>query len=165
MQVDGKKNPKIQSVIFNDLQILKAEFNPSGSEIIASGRRKYFYIYNIEAGSIDRSQGIFGLEDKTLEKFSISPCGKYIVFVRNHGYLTLVSYQTKQRVADLKMNGSADAAAWSNDGKYLFSIGGDATMYQWDVGARKAVHCFADEGGYKSKKIAVSNNNNYFAIG
>jgi U3 small nucleolar RNA-associated protein 18 len=147
------------------LPVLKAEFNPSGLEIIASGRRKYFYIYNIEAGNIDRSQGIFGLESKTLENFSISPCGKYIVFVGNHGYLTLVSYQTKQQVANLKMNGSANAAAWSSDGKYLFSVGEDATVYQWDVGARKVVHCFADEGGYKSKKIAVSNDNNYFAIG
>ncbi|RIA95755.1 WD40-repeat-containing domain protein [Glomus cerebriforme] len=163
-QVDGKENPKIQSVIFNDLSILKAEFNPNGSEIIASGRRKHFYIYNIEAGNIDRSQ-IFGLEDKTLENFSISPCGKYIVFIGNHGYLTLVGYQTKQQVANLKMNGSANAAAWSSDGKYLFSVGDDATVYQWDVGARKVVHCFVDEGGYKSKKITVSNNNSYFAIG
>ncbi|CAB4406560.1 unnamed protein product [Rhizophagus irregularis] len=164
-QVDGKKNPKIQSVIFNDLPILRAEFNPSGSEIIISGRRKYFYIYNIEAGSIDRSQGIFGTEDKTRENFLISPCGKYIVFIGSNGYLTLVSYQTKQQVANLKMNGSADAAAWSSDGKYLFSAGKDATIYQWDVGARKVVHCFADEGGYKPKKIAVSRNNDYFSIG
>ncbi|GBB84798.1 hypothetical protein RclHR1_11370003 [Rhizophagus clarus] len=164
-QVDGKKNPKIQSVIFNDLPILRAEFNPSGSEIIISGRRKHFYVYNIEAGNIDRSQGIFGMEDKTRENFLISPCGKYIVFIGNNGYLTLISYQTKQQVANLKMNGSADSAAWSSDGKYLFSVGRDATIYQWDVGARKVVHCFADEGGYKSKKIAVSKNNDYFAIG
>ena len=152
-------------MIFNDLPILKAEFNPSGSEIIATGRRKYFYIYNMEAGNVDRSQGIFGLEDKSLEKFSISPCGKYIVFVGNNGYLTLVSYQTKQWIDNFKMNGTANAVAWSSDGKYLFSVSGDATVYQWDIGARKPVHYFADEGGYKPRKIAVSNNNNYFAIG
>src|SRR6266498_3389152 len=128
IKVDGKKNPKIQSVIFNDLPILKAEFNPSGSEIIATGRRKYFYIYNMEAGNVDRSQGIFGLEDKSLEKFSISPCGKYIVFVGNNGYLTLVSYQTKQWIDNFKMNGTANAVAWSSDGKYIFSVSGDATV-------------------------------------
>ncbi|CAI2168790.1 11953_t:CDS:10 [Funneliformis geosporum] len=164
-QIDGVKNPKIQSVFFNDLPILKAEFNPSGSEIIATGRRKYFYIYNIEAGNVDRSHGIFGSEDKSLENFSISPCGKYIVFVGNNGYLTLVSYQTKQWVGKFKMNGSANAVAWSSDGKYLFSVSDDATVYQWDVGERKSVHCFMDEGGYNLKKIAISSNNNYFAIG
>ncbi|CAG8630153.1 4732_t:CDS:2 [Funneliformis caledonium] len=164
-QIDGVKNPKIQSVFFNDLPILKAEFNPSGSEIIATGRRKYFYIYNIEAGNVDRSQGIFGSEDKSLENFSISPCGKYIVFVGNNGYLTLVSYQTKQWVGKFKMNGSANSVAWSSDSKYLFSVSGDAAVYQWDVGERKSVHYFMDEGGYNPKKIAISSNNNLFAIG
>ncbi|CAG8508469.1 4865_t:CDS:2 [Diversispora eburnea] len=164
-QIDGKKNPKIQSVVFNDLPISNASFNPSGSEIIVTGRRKYFYSYNIESGNIERSNGIIGLEINSLENFKISPCGKYICFPSISGNIVLVNYQTKQWMGSFKMNGTVTSIDWSSDGKYLFSIGKDAEVYQWDVGARRCVHKFRDYGGFKPSIISVSKNDNYYAIG
>ncbi|CAG8441103.1 3850_t:CDS:2 [Acaulospora morrowiae] len=164
-QVDGKINPKIQSVVLKDLPIYRASFNSSGTEIIATGRKKHFYIFDIEAGSIDRSSGITGFDYKSLENFSISPCGKYICFLGSNGNMILVSYHTKQFVASMKMNGTVNSAHWSSDGKYLFSIGKDAEVYQWDVGARRCVHKFQDHGGFRPSIISVAKDNRYFAIG
>ncbi|RHZ79524.1 hypothetical protein Glove_144g149 [Diversispora epigaea] len=164
-QIDGKKNPKIQSVVFDDLPINCASFNPSGSEIIVTGRRKHFYIYNIESGNIERSNGITGLEINSLENFNISPCGNFICFPSISGNIALVNYQTKQWMGNFKMNGTVTSIDWSSDGKYLFSIGKDAEVYQWDVGARRCVHKFRDYGGFKPSIISVSKNDNYYAIG
>ncbi|CAG8474312.1 12784_t:CDS:2 [Dentiscutata erythropus] len=164
-QVDGKINPKVQSVVLKDLPIYRAAFNPNGTEIIAAGRKKYFYIFNIEAGSIDKSNGIYGFQDKSLENFSISPCGQYIVFAGSSGYLVLVSNRTKQWIANMKMNGTVTSVDWSNDGRYLYSVGNDAEVYQWDVNTRRCVHRFRDDGGFKPTKISVSKNGHYFAIG
>ncbi|KAF0508255.1 WD40 repeat-like protein [Gigaspora margarita] len=63
-QIDGKINPKIQSVYLNkDLPIYRAIFNSNWTEIIAAGQKKYFYSFNIEARSIDKSNGIYGFMD------------------------------------------------------------------------------------------------------
>ncbi|CAG8738110.1 5904_t:CDS:2 [Gigaspora margarita] len=42
------------------------------------------------------SNRCYGFQDKSLEKFSISPCEQYNVFAGNSGYLVLVSNRTKQ---------------------------------------------------------------------
>lgn len=164
-KIDGKINSKIQSVHFQDLPIRQASFNPIGTEIIATGRRQYFYIYDVEAGRIDKSLKIHGRRDKSYEEFRISPCGRYIVFGGKDGYLVLVSYQTKQWIANIKMNSSVKGFDWSSDGRYLFGVGGDAEVYQWDVGSRRCVHRFMDFGGFKPTKIAVSRSDGYIAIG
>ncbi|CAG8609221.1 11833_t:CDS:2, partial [Racocetra fulgida] len=149
-QIDGKINPKIQSVVLKDLPIYRAAFNPNGTEIIVTGRKKYFYIFNIEAGNINKSNGIYGFRDKSLENFSISPCGKYIVFAGSSGYLVLVSNRTKQWVANMKMNGTVTSVDWSSDSRYLYSVGSDAEVYQWDVKSGEiGPHYFVHYKGWK----------------
>ncbi|KAJ3113712.1 U3 snoRNP protein [Phlyctochytrium bullatum] len=56
--VDNKVNPKIQSVFLKDLPILAADFTPDGREVVISGRRKHFYVYDINAGAVERISGI-----------------------------------------------------------------------------------------------------------
>ncbi|KAL0437407.1 UNVERIFIED_CONTAM: U3 small nucleolar RNA-associated protein 18 [Sesamum radiatum] len=45
--IDGKKNDMLQSVFFEDYPIYKAAFLPEGSHAILSGRRKFFYTYDL----------------------------------------------------------------------------------------------------------------------
>ncbi|RHN71712.1 putative transcription factor WD40-like family [Medicago truncatula] len=44
-QIDGKRNTKIESIFLEDCPIRKASFLPDGSQVIISGRRKFFYSY------------------------------------------------------------------------------------------------------------------------
>lgn len=46
-EIDGENNPKAQGVFFNDMPILHAAFTPDGTQIIAAGRRKYFYAFDL----------------------------------------------------------------------------------------------------------------------
>ena len=45
--VDGQRNPKIQGVYLKDLPIYNANFARGGAEVILTGRRNYFYSYDI----------------------------------------------------------------------------------------------------------------------
>ncbi|ORX63246.1 WD40 repeat-like protein [Basidiobolus meristosporus CBS 931.73] len=164
-QIDGKINNKIQSVHFKDLPIHQAAFTPEGNQILLSGRRKYFYAYDVEAGQITKISGIRGREEKSLEKFKVSPDGEYIAFQGREGYIVLVSQRTKQWVANLKMNGQVRSIDWSADGRYLYSIGTDTEIYQWDMKTMRCMKKFPDYGGYRPSIISVSNTNGYYACG
>jgi U3 small nucleolar RNA-associated protein 18 len=69
--VDGKVNAKVQSVFINDMPIFSAKFNPSGNEVILTGRRPFFYVYNLDSGKADRIDRIIG-------KYCVAPiCLEY----------------------------------------------------------------------------------------
>lgn len=59
-QVDGLRNPKLQTVFFEDCPVTKAAFCLGGSSVLCAGRRPHFYMYNVDAGRIDRIQGMLG---------------------------------------------------------------------------------------------------------
>ncbi|KAI7820316.1 WD40-repeat-containing domain protein [Gamsiella multidivaricata] len=164
-QIDGKLNQMMQSVFYKDMPVYMAAFSASGNAVVASGRRKYFYTYDIEAGKVDKSDGIYGRKEKSLEKFSLSPCGRWIAFMGRDGYIILVSSSTKQWVKNMKMNGNVRAVAWSSDSTYLYSVGGDAEIYQWEISSGKCLHRFLDEGGFKPTCIAISPNDQFWAVG
>ncbi|KAF9410139.1 U3 snoRNP protein [Podila epigama] len=164
-QIDGKLNPMMQSIFFKDLPINKAAFSVSGNSIITAGRRPYYYVYDIEDGKVDRSKGVHNRKEKSLEKFSLSPCGRWIAFLGRDGYIMIVNSSTRLWIKNLKMNGNVRAVAWSSDSQYLYSVGGDAEVYQWDVDTGKCLHRFADDGGFKPISIAVSPNDQFFAVG
>lgn len=164
-QIDGKMNQKIQSVYFQDMPIYNASFFPDGQEVIVTGRRRFFYIYDLNKGSIIKINGIKGHDDKSYERCKVSPCNKYIAFLGANGYIILVSKSTKQWIADFKVNKTVKDIDFSADGKYIFAIGVEGEVYQWDIGTRLCVHRFSDDGAVKSTTISVSNNGEYYATG
>ncbi|OZJ02886.1 hypothetical protein BZG36_03805 [Bifiguratus adelaidae] len=166
-QIDGRVNPKIQSVLYKDMPIHKSCFHPTGSAVISTGRRKYYYIFDVESGRVQKCSGIRGRDtDKSLENFSVSPCGRYMAFLGRDGYIVLVSYETRQWIANLKMNGSVRSVDWSEDGEKLYSVGGDAEVYEWDIGTRACVARWPDFGGFKPTAIARGKGgHDYAAIG
>ncbi len=106
-----------------------------------------------------------GRTEKSLEKMSVSPCGKFIVFLGDDGSIILVSTKTKQWVSTLKMNGTVTDIAFSKDGETLFSIGSDAEVYRWDLKTMECTGKLKDVGAIDPVRIAVSPNMKYLAIG
>jgi U3 small nucleolar RNA-associated protein 18 len=164
-QVDGKINKKIQSVHFQDMPIYSANFFPDGQEVIVTGRRCFFYIYDLNGGEITKIQGVKGHDDKSYERCKVSPCNNYIAFLGTNGYIILLSRKTKQWIADLKINKTVRDIDFSKDGQYIYAIGVDGEVYQWDIGSRTCIHRFSDEGAVKSTTICASRNGEYFATG
>eukprot|EP00051_Salpingoeca_urceolata_P019673 m.290262 g.290262 ORF g.290262 m.290262 type:complete len:535 (+) comp19464_c0_seq12:84-1688(+) len=164
-QIDGTDNPCLQKTFLPDLPIYSAQFASQGREIIMSGRRKFFYSYDIEQGRVRKIHQIQGHTEKSLEYMRVSPDGKLLAFVGHDGTIIVLSNKTKQWVADLKMNGSVRQLAFSADSSRLFSSGDDGTVYVWDLGARECVHTFVDEGCVRSTSLAVAGNGTRFACG
>jgi len=155
-EIDGEHNPKAQAVFLNDLPILQASFTPDGSQIIASGRRKYFYTFDLNQGAAHKVPGIKGRAEKSLENFILSPDGNNITFFGNDGTLLMVDMRSKNWIANLKMNGSLRAADYSGDSLDLYSFGGEGQVYLWDVRTRRCRQKFFDEGCVQGTSLAVA---------
>lgn len=156
--IDGKTNRKVQSVFVRDLPIQCADFSPTRDEVILSGRRSFFYVYDMNASKAKRIPKIVGRDEKSLERFVTSPDGKWITFLGNDGYAIMVDGKTKRWVCDLKMNGSIRAASFSPDGSTLQTAGGDGQVYLWDLRTRRCIDRHSDEGAVHSTALATSVN-------
>jgi U3 small nucleolar RNA-associated protein 18 len=124
--VDGKINPKLQSVHFDDMPIHAADFTADGRQIVISGRRKFFYVFDVEQGAVQKVLGIRGRDEKSFDTHTASPCGRFLAFLGRDGYIVLVSRHSKQWIANLRMNGSVRAIEFSKDGRFLYSIGSES---------------------------------------
>lgn len=147
------------------MKIFKAHFTSNGSEIILTGRRKYFYVYSLSTGNIEKVNGIRGRDEKSLENSYISPCNKYLVILGISGYIILISMITKQWIGNLKINGHANAVSFTGDHKYLYALGTSGEVYKFDLETRECVHRFEDHGTIKATTIDISLDNRWIAIG
>lgn len=164
-QIDGKRNTKIQSIFLDDCPIRKASFMPDGSQVIISGRRKFFYSFDLVKAKVDKIGPLVGREEKSLEVFEVSPDSSTIAFVGNEGYILLVSAKSKELIGTLKMNGTARSLAFTDDGKQLLSFGGDGQVYHWDLRTRTCFHKAIDEGCINGSALCTSPNASLFAAG
>ncbi|GJN39339.1 hypothetical protein PR202_gb28450 [Eleusine coracana subsp. coracana] len=164
-QIDGKRNPKIQSIFIEDCPVHKASFLPDGSEVILSGRRKFFYSFDLVNAAVSKIGPLTGREEKSLESFEISPDSKTIAFVGRDGYILLVSSRTKQLIGTLKMNGTVRSLAFADGGNQLLSSGGDGHVYHWDLGTRKCIHKAMDDGSLGCLSLCTSPDSSLFATG
>lgn len=56
-RVDGEKNEKVLGARFNDMHILSASFVGASDELVLSGRKPYFFCYDITTGQTSRING------------------------------------------------------------------------------------------------------------
>uniref|UniRef100_A0ACB8EKW1 Uncharacterized protein n=1 Tax=Sphaerodactylus townsendi TaxID=933632 RepID=A0ACB8EKW1_9SAUR len=121
-QVDGKTNPKIQSIFLEGFPVYKARFSADGEQIIATSiREKLFYIYDMMGGKIIPVNHIRGLEEKFVRKFEVSPDGSFLLISGLSGYQHLISMKTKEFVGSMKINGRAIASTFSPDGSKIYT--------------------------------------------
>ena len=150
-----------------DLPIYKAGFIRQGKEAIFAGNRRHFYTYELEGNKLVKQGAIFGHHDESdLSNLVISPGSKYFAFAcKQSGYILVMGQDSKKLLFDLKMNGTCQAVAFSPDEKYLWSVGDEAEIYQWDLTTRRCVQKVQDEGGFNTTKLAVSPNGTLLATG
>ncbi|XP_074016265.1 U3 small nucleolar RNA-associated protein 18 homolog [Numenius arquata] len=165
-QVDGIKNPRIQSIYLESFPIYKARFSIDGEQVIATGtHHKMFFVYDMMSGSIIPIQKVRGVEERFLRNFEVSPDGSFMLLTGTSGYLHLLSMKTKELISTMKVNGRCTASAFTPDSSKIYSYSKEGEVFIWDVRSRKCLHKFEDEGSLEGKCIAVSKNNQYVACG
>ncbi|XP_010074236.1 PREDICTED: U3 small nucleolar RNA-associated protein 18 homolog, partial [Pterocles gutturalis] len=165
-QVDGIRNPRIQSIYLESFPIYKACFSVDGEQVIATGtHHKMFFVYDMMSGSIIPIQRVRGVEERFLRNFEVSPDGSFMLLTGTSGYLHLLSMKTKELISTMKVNGRCTASAFTPDSSKIYSYSKEGEVFIWDVRSRKCLHKFEDEGSLEGKCIAVSKNNQYVACG
>ena len=188
-QVDGTHNPLLQSVHIPELPITNASFHPSGSSILLTGHRPFFYSYDLQAGRVIRSPrglwsaGLGGDDAQTndkfggsMENFKFSPDGRYVAVAGRRGYVHLLDWGTDgtgrmsggnagQVIGYVKINAGVRGLAWIKGGSELVTIGNDATIYSWDFGTRKCIQKWSDDGGFGPSCSETDRGESYLAIG
>ncbi|EDQ92370.1 uncharacterized protein MONBRDRAFT_13410, partial [Monosiga brevicollis MX1] len=164
-QVDGKKNALLQSTFLKDMPIMSAGFTPQGNKIFLSGRRPFFYSFDLERTAVERIPRLQGRAERSLERMWVSPDDKHLVFTGKDGALLLVSQQSRHWICDLHMNGPARHVAFNSDGSVMYSSGEDGKIYVWDMNTRDCTHVFVDEGCLRSTSLAVSPDDEHVATG
>ncbi|XP_030361755.1 U3 small nucleolar RNA-associated protein 18 homolog isoform X2 [Strigops habroptila] len=165
-QVDGIKNPKIQSIYLESFPIYKACFSVDGEHVIATGtHHRMFFVYDMMSGNIIPIQKVRGVDERFLRSFELSPDGSFMLVTGTSGYLHLLSMKTKELISTMKVNGRCTASAFTPDSSKIYSYSKEGEVFIWDVRSRKCLHKFEDEGSLEGKCIAVSKNNQYVACG
>jgi U3 small nucleolar RNA-associated protein 18 len=160
--VDGVHNSVVQSVYLQDLPVKSACFACGGATVVAAGRRKFFYVWDVNSQALERVTGLQGFAANSLETLAAPPpaisadAKACVAFTGNDGTVGLVSLLSRQLVGTVKMNGEVRCAAFDPTGVELYTAGTDGRVCIWDVRTRRCLHSFADEGCIKSTALAVS---------
>ena len=63
------------------------------------------------------------------------------------------------------MGGSCQSVSFSHDDKFLYTVGDQADIYQWDLKQRRCVAKLPDEGSFQTTVIDASSDGKYLATG
>lgn len=100
-----------------------------------------------------------------MEVCSFDPTGSVLAVAGRRGHVHLVDWRAGggQVVGDIKMNTGVRSLWWSD--KELFTLGEDSEIYVWDVGQRRCLRRWKDDGGYGSQILEGDRSGKYMAIG
>jgi U3 small nucleolar RNA-associated protein 18 len=147
------------------LPIYSASFLGTTGNVVVSGRRPFFYIYDAATGGLDYIPRVHaGRHERSLERFTTSPDGRTVAFMGNDGYIILFDAARKRWITDLKMNGSVRAVSFTPSGDQIVTSGSDGDVYRWDLrNACRCVERFSNEDGTITSYLAASSR--HLAVG
>ncbi|KAJ6262563.1 hypothetical protein Dda_3374 [Drechslerella dactyloides] len=165
--IDKKTNPPATSLYLQSTPIHTAAFHPDGKRVFAGGRRRYFHIWDLESGKVEKITRIYGSQEhqKSMEKFKLSPCGRFMALCGAHGYVNVLDAKTGQWVASVVVEGVVADLSWTIGGRKLLVATTGGEVWEWDSAERKVESRWMDEGGVGLTTIALGGNDRWCAVG
>lgn len=120
-------------------------------------------MYDLNAQKLQKLNGPLGF-NKNLANITCS-ASKYYCIATKQGEMAILSQDQKLPLFDLKMNGSCTAVAFSGDERFMYSVGDQAEIYQWDLNMRKCVGRVQDTGAFSTTALAISPSGGLLATG
>jgi WD40 repeat protein len=164
----------LTSVQVKQVDVRRAEFlYPHGDKVIFAGRRKYFHHWDLKTGTVQKTTQILGhrLEHKTMERFRLSPCGRYMAIVastrKGGGIINILNTTSMQWIAAARLssqNGIADFAWWST-GNGMTILGRDGQVGEYSMESRSFVGIWHDEGCVGGIVLALGGHQGPAALG
>uniref|UniRef100_A0A8C7PAW5 U3 small nucleolar RNA-associated protein 18 homolog n=1 Tax=Oncorhynchus mykiss TaxID=8022 RepID=A0A8C7PAW5_ONCMY len=156
-QVDGKTNPKIQSIHLERFPVHKAQFSVNGEQVVATSfRNKLFYIYDMMEGKVIPVHTVRGLREQRVKEFEVSPDGESLLLTGTSGYLHV----------DFCILHLFKSCTWVPVcTKLFFDVAEEGEVYIWDMRSSKCLNRFTDDGCVSGTSMAASKNGQYLACG
>lgn len=161
-------NPLLTSIHVRHTPISTSAFLlPKGDKIFFSGRRRYFHTWDLPSGTIQKVTRIYGHKDeqKTMERFKLSPCGRYMGLVgsskKGGGIINILNASTTQWIAAARIegkNGVADFAWWS-DGEGLTIVGKGGEVGEWSIESKSFLARWVDDGSIGATVVSLGGHN------
>ena len=150
-----------------DIPIFSVKFI-SDEDIIITGRRKHYYLYNLSKQNLTRIEGNFALSSNkinSLEKCFVGIDSNLYSFGDNYGNIYLYDINTKRFKYDIKISSSINSICF-DDKNYLYAVGDQSEIYIYDL--RKYRNCLKkvnDYGNFYTNCMDISQDYNYIATG
>lgn len=163
-QIDGKNNPVASSLYIENCPFRTALFHPDGKRVIAGGRRRYLFIWDLETGSVEKVSRLYGNyhTQNSFEKFVLSPCGKYIALIGDQGWMNLLSAESGQWLAGAKVEGKLVDLTWVEP-TVVTLVNSRGEVWNWDSESRHFVSRWRDPS--LVGVTALAQGNNWIALG
>lgn len=164
--IDGKVNPPATSLHLCRTPINTAWFHSDGKRIFAAGRRRYFHIWDLESGAVEKVSRIYGHqeEQKSMENFKLSPDGRWMGILGSKGTVNILDTKSGQWVAAAEVEGKVQDISWYRDGSGLTIANKGGELWEYDVSKRAFTAKWRDEGGFATTVIA-NGGNRWVAVG
>ena len=160
-------NPLLTSLHIKRTPLKTTAFHPSpnDSRIFLSARRRYFHVWNIATGSVEKVSRVYGHqhEQRTMEEFKLSPNGKYMALKgsarKGGGVINILDASTLQWITQVRIQSRRGVAdfAWWGDGNGLCIAGKNGEVTEWSI-KDGVVGRWMDEGAVGTTVIAIGGN-------
>ncbi|EZF72383.1 hypothetical protein H105_05558 [Trichophyton soudanense CBS 452.61] len=157
-------NPLLTSLHIRHTPIRTSTFDrPTGNRILCSGRRRFFHVWNLDTGKIEKVVGPADRkhELKSMEYFKVSPCGRWIGFEgttqKGGGVIIVFDANTMQWVAQVRIDGRGGVAdfAWWSDGEGMCVVGKNGEVSEWDIREKRIIARWVDEGAVGTTVLSL----------
>ncbi|EMD97304.1 hypothetical protein COCC4DRAFT_140550 [Bipolaris maydis ATCC 48331] len=157
-------NPLLTSLHVKRTPLVTTAFHPSASDsrIFLSARRRYFHVWNIATGRVEKVSRVYGHqhEQRTMEFFALSPNGKYMALRgssrKGGGVINILDARTLQWTTQVRIESRGGIAdfAWWGDGTGMCIAGKNGEVTEWSV-EDGIVGRWNDEGAVGTTVIAL----------
>lgn len=156
--IDGKINPLASSLHIRQSALQTALIHPSGTRIVAAGRRRYFHSWDLESGTVERVTRVYGHEGNlhSMERFNLSPDGKHISFIGSKGTVQILDAVSSQWIATANVEGLVADISWHPSGETLSIANTVGEVYEYSLPTRSFSAVWRDEGGVSTTCISNS---------
>ena len=156
-------NPLLTSLHIHGSQLTTTAFHPTDSRIFLSARRKYFHVWNLQTGQVEKITRIYGQqhEQKSMEHFKLSPNGQYMALQgstkKGGGIINILDATTLQWVTQVRIEARGGIAdfAWWRDSRGLCIAGKNGEVTEWNVSEGRVVARWQDEGAVGTTTLAL----------
>merc|ERR1712228_593346 len=162
---EGQNNELLKKIFISDLPIRCAHFSSDGSEIIMTGRRHFFYIFNLINFKLQRINKLIGRDERSWEYFEVSPNNLHIVFVGVRGVLIIVSAQTRKPIKTLQISQQIAMIKFDKNGNFLYILSQNGMIFVFDMATFRCVDKLVFDGIVKATCFDIFYSLNLVAIG